>query len=101
MGYPDQLLGPAIGLLLAFASAWLHTSAFVYCLTIWRPGWCKGVQGPHAIVSPTPPHHTAVGHTPLYRHTYAQWLAPASGGTLDISYWISWVSSIALTINSI
>ena len=39
---------------------------------------------PHAIVSPTPPHHTAVGHMPPYRHTYAQWLAPASGCTLDI-----------------
>ena len=52
-------------------------------------------------MSPTPPHHTTVGHTPPYRHIYAQWLAPASGGTLDIEHWILWVGSVLLIINSI
>ena len=52
-------------------------------------------------MSPSPPHHTALGHIPPYRHTYAQWLAPASGGTLDIEHWILWVGSVLLIINSI
>ena len=59
-------------------------------------GECKS-----PIVSPTPPHYTTVGHTPPYRHIYAQWLAPASGGTLDIEHWILWVGSVLLIINSI
>ena len=42
-----------------------------------------------------------MGHTPPYRHIYAQWLAPASGGTLDIEHWLLWVSSVVTIINSI
>ena len=52
-------------------------------------------------MSPTPRHHTEVGHMPFYRHTYAQWLAFASGGTLEIEHWILWVGSQLSGINSI
>ena len=86
----EQLFFDSVVCMFGLPDEVLHDRDPRFAANFWR---CKGLA--------SPPHHTEVGHTLPYRHTYAHRLAPARGGTLYFVHWLQWVGSGKSISNSI